>query len=263
MLKDYAVQIAKAVNGTVIEQEKANGVIKTGVSVPTNKAGISAQIYVDEMHKDGLTVDEAVEKIRELLSREQESNINLDFFSDFEKVKPLLRARLYNKATTSDVYRSASEYGLDDLIITAAVNLPSMDGSVKVKQEHLKTWGVSADELLDIAEENSKEAATLEDMADVLVSMGAPADMVASAPRNEMIVISNKERLFGAYSIIPMLDQLREIFPNGFTILPSSVHEVIAVPLTDDSLDGMVQDVNEAQVNPEEQLSNHAYRIAV
>lgn len=264
-IKDFAQEVATKVGGTVSEVEKANGIVKTAVQVPTENEKVSANIYIDGMYDDGLTVDEAVEKIRHLMEKEarKDRNINVDFMQDFEQVKPMLRARLYNEITKADVSRSASKYGLDDLIITAAIELPQaidgMTSSIRVKKAHVDMWGVTVDEVLDIAEQNSREHATLEDMVDIMKSMGQP---VFDDMRGQMIVISNDTRAHGAYSIIAKLDELREMFPDGFTILPSSVHEVIAVPLTDDSLDGMVQDVNETQVNPEEQLSNHAYRIA-
>ncbi len=59
------------------------------------------------------------------------------------------------------------------------------------------------------------------------------------------------------------LSGLAEQMGTDLFILPSSVHEIIAVS-TDmgdpESLAQMVQDVNGGQVSPEEQLSDHVYR---
>ena len=49
---------------------------------------------------------------------------------------------------------------------------------------------------------------------------------------------------------------------SDFYILPSSVHEMILIPLfTDDmeSLSQMVKEVNATQLKPEDVLSDHAY----
>ena len=54
-----------------------------------------------------------------------------------------------------------------------------------------------------------------------------------------------------------------ELFPNGYVVLPSSVHEVIVreLDMDPDELSKLVQTVNAEQVDPEEQLSNHAYVV--
>ena len=66
--------------------------------------------------------------------------------------------------------------------------------------------------------------------------------------------------------MIVLTEKLKEMFPNGYIVLPSSVHEVIVVP-NDDSiealeLDNMVNEVNDTKVLQEEQLGTKAYRFA-
>jgi hypothetical protein len=55
---------------------------------------------------------------------------------------------------------------------------------------------------------------------------------------------------------------MKEIFPEGFVVLPSSVHEAIVVSASSgeaQQFTDMVNDVNDTQILPEEQLSNRAY----
>ena len=62
-----------------------------------------------------------------------------------------------------------------------------------------------------------------------------------------------------------VLEQIQQKMPEGFFVLPSSIHEVMIVPKTLGSdprqLDEMISDINETQVDPEEQLSDlcHEY----
>lgn len=258
---DFAQAVAQEVNGVAQEVERANGTIRTAVSVKTS-GNASPLIYVDSMYDQGLTVEEAAADVREIIEKEGSKNLDMQFFKDFEQIKPMLRARLYNKATTADVSRVAAD-PFNDLIITAwvsGIKVGDAVGAIKVKAEHLDIWNVTADEVLDIAESNSRNDAMIMSMAEILKAMGYPGPIEDDGT---MYVISNESKSFGAYSILALMDDLKARFKDGFTVLPSSVHEVIVVPMDDQkALDSMVQEVNDTQVDYAEQLSNHSYRIA-
>lgn len=262
--KEYANRIAALVNGEVKEVEKANGVILTGIVIDTG-TNVRPCIYIDAMYEEQYTPEEAAEKVAEIAKENARPALSLDFMSSFEAAKPLLRARLYNKATTAEVKRSAAGYGFDDLVIIPYLENVTVNGSIKVTEAILKMWDVTADEVIDAAEENSKNDATMENMAEVLAQMasatGIPAPNMGDVP--PLYVISNNSRMFGAYGIIAQLEALKQRFKAGFTVLPSSVHEVIVVDADDPAaFDDMVSSVNAAEVDPEQQLSNHSYRIA-
>ena len=257
--KEFAQAVAQKVNGTVQETEKTNGVIMTGVSIKT-EGNASPTVYTDSMLEDGLTVDEAVEKILQEIPPHTICNIDVDFFKDFEAVKPRLRARLYNQKTNAEVSRKAPA-PFDDLIITAYVEGFKIGGSVgaiKVKAEHLKMWDVTADEVLDIAEANSKEHATIQNMSEVMAELGHQELGLEESP---MWVVSTTDKVNGAYAVIALMDELKDRF-KSFTVLPSSVHEVLVVTVDSDEYDSMVQEVNDTQVDYMDQLCNHAYKVA-
>jgi hypothetical protein len=80
-----------------------------------------------------------------------------------------------------------------------------------------------------------------------------------------MYVATNSRQANGA-TVICYPDFLRKISESmntDFYILPSSIHEVILVPMDNginiNDLTQMVQQVNKTQLEPEEVLSNHAY----
>lgn len=266
-IKEYAEVIANAVNGTVKEVEKANGVIMTGIEVPTAD-NVKAVFYVDKMYRDRIDTSEAIKTLLEKVKTDDNGRrIDVDFITDFEQVKPRLKARLYNKLTKVDVYRSAAEYGFDDLIISAAVTVTMFDGSqasIKVNNQMLKSWNVTAEEVLQIAEDNARKAATITSMFEYMKSLGQIPPFMTEDDVPPMHILTNADMSYGAYSIIAKLDELKAMFPNGFYMIPSSVHEVLVVdvPADPSEVDSMVQDVNMEYVNPEEVLSNHAYKIA-
>lgn len=258
-IQEYAQTIAQGIEGaTVTDVEKANGVILTAVVIPTDNVSVKANFYVDDYYKDGADIEDVIDRIREF-QRKKTPAFDLDFISDFEQVRPKLRARLFNKATRADVFKGACEYGFDDLIIVPYIEEVIPDGAVKVTSELVKTWGVTPAEVLQIAEENSKQEATINSFSDTLRLMGyidPPCD-------DFMFIVTNTRMCYGAYALIAKLDELKARFKNGFTVLPSSVHEVIVVDAQDErSMSAMVNEVNAEVVDPDEQLSNRAYTIA-
>ena len=60
------------------------------------------------------------------------------------------------------------------------------------------------------------------------------------------------------------MDTVAEKLHGSYFVLPSSIHEVIAIPTTLGSnyrdLERMVREVNEMAVAPEDQLTNSVYR---
>jgi len=260
MLRDYANDVAKLVNGEVKEVEKTNGVINTGVVV-NQGSNISPVVYLDQMFEEGLTVREAADVVIDIANRHARTAPDLDFIKDFEAVKPMLRARLYNEKTSADIKKSAAGYGFPDLVIVPYIDNVIENGSIKVNFNMLENWGVSAAEVIEIAEENSRQEATMKSMVEVLQGLGYPIPDLDDQP--EMIVVSSTSGSFGAYSIIARLDDLKQRFKNGFTVLPSSVHEVIVVEEdAPETFDNMVNEVNNTEVDYTDVLSNHSYRIA-
>jgi len=80
-----------------------------------------------------------------------------------------------------------------------------------------------------------------------------------------MYVLSNADKLNGAAAILDSktMEDISEKLGGDFIVLPSSIHEVIVLPVNEDmdrqTLEAMVQDVNAGQVAPEERLSDHVY----
>ena len=92
-------------------------------------------------------------------------------------------------------------------------------------------------------------------------------DNLTDMPADSMMyVISNKEKYWGAgvFLMRDNLDKLSDHLNASLILIPSSVHEIIAVPDKDPELVktciSMVRDVNETAVDPKERLSDSIYR---
>lgn len=262
--REYAQTIANLIGGEVNEVEKTNGIKLTGVLKREEGSNCAPTVYIDTFYDDGVSVDDAVRKVRELLEQNSGKNVDLTTFTDWEKVKPQLRARLYNEKTNSEVRKSANEYGFDDLVIIPYIIIKNFTDGVagaKVTNQMLENWGVTAEEVIDIAMENSKKEIQIISMKKMLSEMmGLPEELL---PDDPMFVITNETKVNGSISVILAKEKLDEMFPKGYAVLPSSIHEVIVVPLdeiADESqLTGMVNEVNAEQVAEGEQLGDRAY----
>ena len=273
-IAQYANAIAMEIGGKSAPVEKANGVVFYGITKPMEDSNISPTVYVEDWYKRDMPVTEAAKEIEEIINKNRKEDFDLDNINDFEKVKPMLRARLYNKATKADVYRKAN--GFDDLIIIPYIELDMNDGvkgSIKVTYLMVNLWGVTKRTVIDTAVKNTKGKLIIEDVQEMMVQMmveqGMPEDMTRMMTGSDdapaMYVITNRDKMFGAIQAVLGREVLKKKFPNGYTIIPSSVHEVLLIPDTnmdEENLREMIGDVNVQEVRPEEILGNKAYIFA-
>ena len=80
-----------------------------------------------------------------------------------------------------------------------------------------------------------------------------------------MYVLSNKDKVFGASVMIytKYLKSLADFVRNDLYVLPSSIHELIAIPAAEhiDTRDllAMVREVNETEVSDADYLNDNVY----
>lgn len=264
--REYAEVVASKVNGTVNEVEKTNGIVYIGVSIP-NETNICPNIYIDQMYEEKWSVEKAVEEVQKINERYKGSmSFDPNEFMDYKNAKRGIKARLYNATTKASIYRDASEYGFEGLIIVPVYQV-NENASIKINAEHIKSWGVTADEVIDLAMEQSKQDGyEIQSMISMMMKlMGveqAEAELMGFEDDGRMYVLSNKNKMFGAIGTILLADELKKRFPSGYIVIPSSVHEAIIMPrdIADEGiLNDLVNDVNRTEVAPEEVLGSKVY----
>lgn len=79
-----------------------------------------------------------------------------------------------------------------------------------------------------------------------------------------LYIVTNKSKTFGAASLLlpHIMEKIGE-FLGSFYVLPSSIHEVLVIPASSametSELIGMVRQINETELLPEEVLSDNIY----
>lgn len=182
-----------------------------------------------------------------------------------QEIKELVQTNdtvLVNEKNADDefVYESAGKYGYDDLILmpVVIVDVPGGKGSAKISKAMLENWGVTAEEVIRTGIENI--SCVVEPLAKRLSRMtGMPEEMF---DENPIVIVSTDDGVNGASAIIKAKDELEKMFPDGYAVLPSSIHEMLVVPYDNDkNLNRLVNEVNTTVLSAEDYLSDNVYKF--
>lgn len=132
-----------------------------------------------------------------------------------------------------------------------------------IKCETMRKWEIDFAKLKEIAlkntfKNNEPEIIRLDELLSLYMDEDSELD-------KQMYVITNKSRNFGATSLVypGLLDSIYERVGGDYYILPSSIHECIALKASDDLDPGMlrslVRKINYTEVEPEQILSDNVY----
>ncbi len=257
-----------------------NGELLDGLVILENSANISPAIYLNRYYvdlKQGRSFREIYQRILDCYRKNRtDQRIDVRFFTDFERIRPRIAAKLiHREKNMGSLSENVPHIPFLDLAIVFYCLFPVDsdigNATILLDRSHLALWKITAEELYPIAMENSQRLMPpqLRSINQVLREMTGPAGYPSSPlpedPLFPMYVLSNEENLFGAVCIAydGLIRSCADRFGSDLYILPSSVHEVILVPLTGEermeSYSDMVREVNRSQVAPEDVLSDHAY----
>lgn len=124
---------------------------------------------------------------------------------------------------------------------------------------------MTPDEVLSIGQKNINsqhfEAKSMRQTLSEIIG-GESLNLMSPTDGPDMIVLSSENKIQGSKALLSeeALGKVHDMI-GDYVILPSSIHEVICLPISDDMnpdvLRAMVHDVNDTQVEPEERLSNN------
>lgn len=262
-LKEYSEAVASKIEGAeVVEVEKENKVKLIGIHLCGKT--ISPTIYVNDCYEQNADVDTAVDYVNDMLVKCKTPKFLEDLdFTDWHKIKPYLRMVLVNKKSIGEVYLDGKQFGFDDLKLTPKIILPLDDalGSVTINRGHIKAWGIDEREVLEIALNNTYiEGAVFTDLLSMCQKLsGEDFDVSENIPA--VYIVSNAHLFRGAVMAIVAQQKLQRMYPEGYVVIPSSVHEVLVMSKHqyDAGMSDFVKFVNQTQVKPEEVLSDKVY----
>ena len=266
----------------VVETLKNNNVSRVGITFKENGRNAGPIIYMEPYREaaiDGRPMGEILKELVDIVSRSMnkaELLGSLDYVN-YESVREYLSVTLVNSRDNRQMLSRMPYRQMEDLALIMELKLPMKEGtgSVKVSHEMVSQWGLDTDILFAQAQENALKAEppSLQRMEDTMLSLAFGRDAAENLLENptpeevlsQLYVLSNMSKNKGAavLSYPGVLEKADQLFPKGFYILPSSIHELLIVPKSPEidpkELGEMVRAVNRAEVAKEEQLSDRVY----
>ncbi len=269
---------------------KNNDHVKNGVTIRKNDENLAPTIYLDkqyEEYKDGRSFQDITDELITTRSGCADSiGMDMDFFLDYARVKDKLRVKLISKGRNKNLLQDIPHMDFADLSVAFYVAIEDEkigSGSILIRNEHIKEWGVSIDRLYEDARNATikEEPPYLADLVNMLTEIyinkthtswkDMSADIRQSleemrSNKSNMYVLTNSSKLYGATVIMypGMLEEIGDHIEDDYYVIPSSLHEVLIVPQyacpDGAELSAMVEDVNRTELDATEILSEHAYR---
>lgn len=243
------------------------------------KTMISPTLYINDMYEKYLgtgdlqtTLREAAEAMDGIFREATIPSLDID------TAKDNIIFQLVNTMQNEDMLKNLPHRDFQDLSIIYrwVVDVEQQGLSTVVINNHVaESLGMGEEQLFRAAAENTRRIlppvvqSMNEVMRDLFVADGMPKELAdlmigEQEPEMTMWVISNERKIDGAASMLyeDKLHSLAERVGTDLYILPSSVHEVIAVSVEmgePEELARMVSEVNMDQVDLSERLSNQVY----
>ncbi len=286
-IRSYLPREYRDVECTVTEQQKNNGVIKTGLLLKMPDRNIAPVVYIDSFYEQ-ICRGESMRKVTKEIAdacrqglEMKELPVNLNFL-DYNSVKEYLSVQMINTKANQRMLSKVPHWKIADLSVICRIEFQSPDGrekgNVTVTNEMMAIWGIRQEEVyqkaLANAEQKSPPVLYGMDylMCEILELTSKAKNLFESKDSVElsketMYVLTNEKKLDGASVLAyPSLQtQLEAVFPNGCYLLPSSIHELFIVPkevgITPKELGELVRDVNREAVSRENVLSDRVYEF--
>ena len=252
-----------------------------GLSLLANngKTMISPTLYINDMYEKYLKTEDLQATLREAAEAMDEVFKEATIPPlDISTAKGNIIFQLVNTVQNEDMLKNKPHREFHDLSVmyrwVVSVEEKQMS-TIVINNSLAESLGMDEEQLFKAAAENTRRImppvvkSMNEVMRDIFVADGMPkalADLMVGEPEPEMTmwIITNESKIDGAASMLyeDKLHNLAESVGTDLYILPSSVHEVIAVSVEmgePEELAQMVSEVNMAQVELGERLSNQVY----
>jgi len=268
--------------GDVIIQSvcRANKGTFEGLTMPNlTESGLSPVVYLNELYEEyrsGIPEDILVWRTVNQFSAGKDVPFNMDALKDYAAVKDDLRIRVSGYEQNRDWANAMVSIKEGDFVYSCYLPICHEAfgrASINITKENAVNWGVSYEQILMDARSGSLKQEV--EMKSILEIVGEACDLCAGEPMDyyahpellpeeeNMFMLREKDSLYGAAVIAraDVLKQVGKLLGDDYYVLPSSTQEVLLIPAKrwDDpeKLAGMVREINEAEVEPGERLTDH------
>ncbi len=289
-LKDFAALIAVGAQGQLGDQYEVSDTVNMknnsteyiGIMFQKKKENVAPTIYIEDLYEgyknQEVTIQDA---IKEVIDRYEKSKKGLQRINglsvDYASCRDRIIYRLVSKERNLFILKDMPYIPFLDMAITfhlvVSINDSCMQ-SLKITRELQQEWGVSVEQLLKLAKENTPEllparVCELSQLMKCYINTREfkleQEEDLTNEEKIDMIVVSNELGINGAAVVLydGVIEQIANEYDSDLYLLPSSIHEMIVVPAGEEDLhetfSSMVNNINQRYVDEDEVLSDRVY----
>lgn len=258
-----------------VEMPQVNGKASVGLCVKGAKAGGSPVVRLDKYFaasEEGTPLGELASEVVGILRENGGMGGEVAGLFDPETVRDRVIFRLISFGKNIAFLRDVPYVPFCDLAVVFYVLVKhDTDGEMAalVHKRHMESWEMTVGELMELAKRNTPRllAPSVRSMGEVLRGL-APwhgGEFLDSTPGGGMYVLTTREGVYGASAILypGLLERLSHEVGGDLVLLPSSRHEVLAIPYEEemdlDDIRGIVRKINDTVLEEKDFLSNQIY----
>lgn len=269
--KNISNLVAPGQKVTIQTINKNNGTTYQGLVIIDPVLNISPTIYLEPFYHKYLNGTSLFDLCNEIIkiyhTFSPTENFDETIFTDYEKAKQRIVMKLINYEKNRLLLQTVPHIPYLDLAIVfvcSAGDLEKEYAAILIHNNHIEHWGIDLFTLYDLAKENTSKLLPyhFENMDDYLLHH---CDWKSCDEHIPMYLLTNHLKIHGASAILyeGLLEKISQELNSSFVVIPSSVHEVLIVPVSSkkdlNHYTQMILEVNETQLSKDEVLSTHAY----
>lgn len=250
-----------------------NGVVFEGIRF-LNDSDIAPMVYTDfitnKANENNISIEEVVSEIIAIYEANSSIDFDVDEFFNRDFVLSHVYIGMQKESTEELIKRSSDFEGIESYLLIRKDQDNGDSFTVKLNEAILNRVQITEAEAWDNAERNTNAETVIRSMVEVIAELFDMDLDGLDEDNNSLYIISNKSKVKGASAILnkEVLAQFGSKYKtNKIAVLPSSIHEMIILPYTDDmnldELSAMVSEVNNTEVRPEERLTDRAYIVTI
>lgn len=262
---------------TIQECPKPGNQFLTGIVIRRPGEMLVPVVYLDEFYQDysngHINFPDIYAELTNILCHQNKITVDTKRFLDWNVAKEYIISHLINIANGQNTaYIAERPYTMmDNSNLAIIYDLDFSDDenirTIPVSYDLMKGWNVSLEDISNAANQNNPRLRPVRiEAIDSVIADLIPGIEVSPHQGLAMYVITNTRRTYGAITVIyDGVDKLLRDFLGDYYLIPSSVHEMIAVSRKNfdiETLCTMIQDVNQTEMRPCDILEDVPYIIA-
>lgn len=272
--REVAKRLGEGYHLSVKTINKNNGISSAGISIAKGKTAITPVIYVENFylkHLKGESVSRLAEELVDVYHstsarRKVFENVNIEYEACESRIVYRLISQKKNEAMMEEI----PYIPFLDLLIVFSIAYETDNNileSIRIDHSLVERWGISVQQLFHKAKENTPLIfpPKVESLDDIIFELMEDEEQDSVRSVSPFVILTNEKGIHGASALLydDTLSEIAEKLEQDLYILPSSIHEVLVLPVSDsyhkDRLSDMVCEVNESKVAEEEILSDNVY----